>query len=226
MLRQLPSSLEMRTSAIEPVSRARTSPVEDLFFSVTDRKGVITEKLLSKPHNVIRHPDMPRCVFKLLWIRSWREIHWAPTSRTWRKPGSTIGSSPWSFPWAITFYRSVSSPRGRSFPTWREPTRRFSAKRRATVVTGAQAWRHRRSCFSLAATGRAGVEGLSKDMTEIHGLRSMLNRSDRVADMGFDVSKDAHGRCSEWGTVLGPRSSGVLGLDRAARSAVASTRGS
>jgi PAS domain S-box-containing protein len=25
------------------------------------------EEILGKPHNVIRHPDMPRCVFKLLW---------------------------------------------------------------------------------------------------------------------------------------------------------------
>ncbi|MEI6729845.1 MAG: PAS domain-containing protein, partial [Pseudomonadota bacterium] len=25
------------------------------------------EELIGKPHNVIRHPDMPRCVFKLLW---------------------------------------------------------------------------------------------------------------------------------------------------------------
>src|SRR5262249_55128116 len=23
--------------------------------------------LIGKPHNIIRHPDMPRCVFKLLW---------------------------------------------------------------------------------------------------------------------------------------------------------------
>lgn len=55
--------------------------VEELFFSTTDRKGVIQsgnevfvrlskytlEDLLGSPHNIIRHPDMPRAVFKLLW---------------------------------------------------------------------------------------------------------------------------------------------------------------
>lgn len=51
--------------------------------SETDAKGVITycndyftqisgysrEELLGKQHNIIRHPDMPKVVFKLLWER-------------------------------------------------------------------------------------------------------------------------------------------------------------
>ena len=51
--------------------------------SKTDLKGRITygnktfiamsgyseEELLGAPHNILRHPDMPRCVFKLLWDR-------------------------------------------------------------------------------------------------------------------------------------------------------------
>jgi len=34
------------------------------------------EEILGQPHNIIRHPDMPRCVFKLLWdtIQSGEEI--------------------------------------------------------------------------------------------------------------------------------------------------------
>lgn len=53
----------------------------DLIVSKTDLKGRITyanqtfldiagyteEEILGQPHSVIRHPDMPRCVFKLLW---------------------------------------------------------------------------------------------------------------------------------------------------------------
>lgn len=56
-------------------------PVTDLFFSITDKKGIIRsgnetfvrisgysrDELLGRPHNIIRHPDMPRAVFKLLW---------------------------------------------------------------------------------------------------------------------------------------------------------------
>ena len=54
---------------------------EDFIVSKTDLKGRITycnqifmemaeyteEELLGKPHNIIRHPDMPKAVFKYLW---------------------------------------------------------------------------------------------------------------------------------------------------------------
>ncbi len=50
-------------------------------ISVTDTKGIITyvndtfvnmcgysrEELLGQPHNIVRHPDMPAAVFKLMW---------------------------------------------------------------------------------------------------------------------------------------------------------------
>ncbi len=55
----------------------------DFIVSKTDLKGKITycnqifmqlakyseEELIGAPHNIIRHPDMPRIVFKLLWKR-------------------------------------------------------------------------------------------------------------------------------------------------------------
>jgi len=55
----------------------------DFIISKTDLKGRLTyvnkifmtmagyteDELLGKPHNIIRHPDMPRAVFKLLWQR-------------------------------------------------------------------------------------------------------------------------------------------------------------
>lgn len=53
----------------------------DYLLSETDEKGIITyaneafaevanykiEELLGQPHNIIRHPDMPRVAFKGLW---------------------------------------------------------------------------------------------------------------------------------------------------------------
>ena len=61
-----------------------------LITSKTDLQGIITycnrdfltysgyteSELLNQPHNIIRHKDMPRCVFKMLWeyIQSGREI--------------------------------------------------------------------------------------------------------------------------------------------------------
>ncbi len=62
----------------------------ELIVSKTDTKGIITyannvflkvsgygeEELLGQPHSILRHPDMPRCAFKLLWqeIEAGREI--------------------------------------------------------------------------------------------------------------------------------------------------------
>ncbi|HYH37716.1 MAG TPA: PAS domain-containing protein [Azospirillum sp.] len=61
----------------------RESPFgeDEIIVTKTDTKGLITyanetflrvshfriDEVLGKPHNLIRHPDMPRCVFKLLW---------------------------------------------------------------------------------------------------------------------------------------------------------------
>ena len=64
-----------------PNGKERLLPEEDFIVSKTDAKGIIkygnqvfieysgyTEaELLGANHNIIRHPDMPRCVFKLLW---------------------------------------------------------------------------------------------------------------------------------------------------------------
>jgi len=55
----------------------------ELIVSTTDKKGNILyandifckvagykkDELINKPHNIIRHPDMPKAVFKLLWDR-------------------------------------------------------------------------------------------------------------------------------------------------------------
>ena len=71
----------MRRSVIQATDRAAKFEIQELFFSTTGPKGHITacndvflriadypaEEMLGAPHSIIRHPDMPRCVFKLLW---------------------------------------------------------------------------------------------------------------------------------------------------------------
>jgi len=68
----------------------REVPKDEFLVSKTDPRSVITyankafieisgyteEELIGKPHNVVRHPDMPRAVFKLLWdtIKSGKEF--------------------------------------------------------------------------------------------------------------------------------------------------------
>ena len=59
----------------------RPLSAQELFFSTTDEKGVITagnqvfarvsgyplDELVGRAHNIVRHPDMPRAVFQVLW---------------------------------------------------------------------------------------------------------------------------------------------------------------
>lgn len=70
---------------MDPETVGHTEPftIEELFFSTTDQRGFIqssndvfvrvsryrVDELLGKPHNIVRHPDMPRVVFRLLWDR-------------------------------------------------------------------------------------------------------------------------------------------------------------
>jgi PAS domain S-box-containing protein len=76
-----PGVLRMRRKAIPPTGRESPFDVEEIIVSKTDPKGRITyanavfqrvsgyaaQELIGQPHSIIRHPDMPRCVFKLLW---------------------------------------------------------------------------------------------------------------------------------------------------------------
>ncbi len=68
-------------SAPMPNNREHQMREEDFIVSKTDTKGRITycneifmemaklpeSELLGKPHNIVRHPDMPKVVFKVLW---------------------------------------------------------------------------------------------------------------------------------------------------------------
>ncbi|HWJ66812.1 MAG TPA: PAS domain-containing protein [Nocardioides sp.] len=53
--------------------QGRLTYVNDLFVDIS---GYRESDLLGKPHNIIRHPEMPRAVFELLWrqISSGTEI--------------------------------------------------------------------------------------------------------------------------------------------------------
>ena len=68
-------------SVVKPTGVERTFHRDDVIVSKTDTKGIITyandvfldlaglteAQAIGAPHSVIRHPDMPRAVFKLLW---------------------------------------------------------------------------------------------------------------------------------------------------------------
>lgn len=69
------------TTRPAPTQKETFFDFDELFFSRTDLHGVIRfgnevfvrisgysrEEMIGAPHNIIRHPDMPRSVFKLFW---------------------------------------------------------------------------------------------------------------------------------------------------------------
>lgn len=71
----------MRPSTVAPTGVERTFGTDEIIVSKTDLQGRITyandvfcrvagydeADLIGKPHSVVRHPDMPRVVFRLLW---------------------------------------------------------------------------------------------------------------------------------------------------------------
>lgn len=73
----------MRAQAIVPTGVEKTFRPDEIIVSKTDPQGRLTyvnslfveisgyqeHDLIGQPHNLIRHPDMPRSVFKLLWDR-------------------------------------------------------------------------------------------------------------------------------------------------------------
>ena len=80
----------MKAHTITPTGREISFHEDEIIVSKTDLKGRITyandvflrvsgyaeHELLGAPHNIIRHPDMPSAVFKLLWdrLREEREV--------------------------------------------------------------------------------------------------------------------------------------------------------
>ena len=74
-------------------------PEVDLIISRTDLHGNITyanetfaeisgyemEELIGKPHNIVRHPDMPSSVFADLWERIQNKKQWTGVVKNMRK---------------------------------------------------------------------------------------------------------------------------------------------
>ncbi len=68
-------------TAVRPTGVERDFGQDELIVSKTDLRGIITyandvflrvgayslDEVVGQPHNLIRHPEMPRAVFKLLW---------------------------------------------------------------------------------------------------------------------------------------------------------------
>lgn len=74
-------------------------PDEELIVSRTNLSGIITyanetfaqmsgydvEELVGKPHNWVRHPDMPKAIFKDLWTSLQKKGRWSGVVKNLRK---------------------------------------------------------------------------------------------------------------------------------------------
>jgi len=74
-------------------------PENEIIISRTDLQGMITyvnetfamisgyeaDELIGKPHNIVRHPDMPKSVFKDLWETLQRGESWQGVVKNKRK---------------------------------------------------------------------------------------------------------------------------------------------
>ncbi len=61
--------------------KGKLTYINDVFMKIS---GFNEQELLGMPHNIIRHSEMPRCVFKLLWdyLKAGKEIFAYVNNRT------------------------------------------------------------------------------------------------------------------------------------------------
>ena len=91
----------MRKPHTTPIEKEVVLNEEDFTISKTDLKSIILygnqiflqmsgwseEELLGKPHNILRHPDMPRCAFKILYDHIENGKEWFGFVKNLRKDG-------------------------------------------------------------------------------------------------------------------------------------------
>lgn len=91
---------------------------DKVIMSKTNSKGVIqyandyfieissytTNDLLGKPHNIVRHPDMPKVIFKIMW----KKLHKGENLYTIVKNLTKEGN----FYWVVTSFETTFKPNG------------------------------------------------------------------------------------------------------------------
>ncbi len=102
----------MKTRRNEYFIDTITCPNE-IIISKTDTRGIIiyaneafakvsgykVEELIGKPHNIVRHPDMPSSFFKNLWTTLKKKGSWTGCIKNLRKDGSEY--------WVFTEIKSI-----------------------------------------------------------------------------------------------------------------------
>lgn len=135
----------MSKSRVTPTDTAREFRLEEAFFSWTDRKGTILggnrvfqrvsgyseAELIGHPHNTIRHPDMPRAVFRLFWSRILEGKPCAAYVKNMAKDGSYYWVLALVSPHEDGFISIRFSPTGPFFPIIEKVYQKMRAAERA-----------------------------------------------------------------------------------------------
>lgn len=92
-----------------------------IFFKIA---GYTQSELIDKPHSLIRHPDMPKVIFKVLWdhLKSGKDTHAFVKNLT--KDGS--------FYWVYAHVRVATNPDG-SFRNYVSTRKTMNTKARPTI---------------------------------------------------------------------------------------------
>ena len=100
----------------DPIDKEKVLDPKRYIVSKTDPKGVITygndyfveisgyseAELVGQPHNIIRHPDMPKIVFKLMWERIKKGENIIAVVKNLAKDGS--------YYWVVTEFEAKVDP--------------------------------------------------------------------------------------------------------------------
>ena len=103
----------------KPIDKEIILDKTKIIMSKTDAKGIIEYanqyfidicgydewELMAEPHSIIRHPDMPRIVFKLLWERLHKGENIHALVKNLAKDGS--------YYWVITNFETIYNDKGK-----------------------------------------------------------------------------------------------------------------
>lgn len=163
--------MSAESSRPEPTAVEHFVAPDELFFSTTDRRGVIRtansvfvriarydhDRLVGRPHNVVRHPSMPSGAFHLMWKRL---LAGQPMAAYVRNLAAD-GGSYWVFatitPFGDGFLSVRSAPLTSLFDTVRELYARVLAAERGYAAEG-----HHR-----AEVARYGAELIEREVESL-----------------------------------------------------------
>ncbi|MEZ5220565.1 MAG: PAS domain-containing protein [Ilumatobacteraceae bacterium] len=217
-----------------------TFDLGELFFSTTDRKGFILsansvftrvsgyskDEWLGAPHKLVRHPDMPRVVFALLWDRLERGLPVAAYVKNRTKSGGYYWVMALAFPIGDELFSLRLKPSSALLPVVETLYRDLLAEEQAIEMSD----RRSSAIDASRASLQRALTGLGFADYEAFMARALpAEVASRFASLGAGAGRlhlrprdsalcGSHGACQGGLTSLVRMSSGLEGLETLAAS--------